>query len=208
MKFKNAGLFTCAVIAMLMLFATSINAQKIEVSPFIGYQTGANAHTNNGYFHVGDGMNFGGSIDVGLGGGRYAELSYSHLKSYLDGDKGLNNVRLCDLNVDYYSAGILQELKPGGKVSPFGMFTIGWVNYRPSGKYSNENVGDIGLAGGIKIRATEKIGLRLQARMFLPIYLEGMYFSGGTGGAGMGMAATTMGVQGDFTAALVFMLGK
>jgi hypothetical protein len=205
MKTKKSFLLTIFVVTFLSAIVTEVNAQRVEISPLIGYETGAMVHTNLGTLHIGDGMNFGGSLDFGLGGGRYAELSYTHMKSYLSVDEVLNVRRICDLAVDYYSVGILQEVKPDAKVSPYGLFTVGLVNYRPTtGDISSENKMDVSLAGGIKIHATEKIGLRLQARLLMPIYYAGTYFTVGSGGAGYGISGGVVAVQGDFTAALVF----
>jgi len=61
----------------------------------------------------------------------------------------------------------------------------------------------ISLAGGIKINASEKVGIRLQARLLMPLWYSGTYFTVGTGGAGYGVSGGIYGVQGDFTAALV-----
>lgn len=204
MTTKKAFLFTGLVLAFLMFAGIQVNGQKVELSPFIGYETGANIWTNVGELHIDDGMNYGGSLDVGIGGGRYGEFSYSHMASSLS-LQGVSVNEIVDLNVDYYSFGILQEMKPDAKASPYGLFSLGWVNYRPTG-YSNENKMHISLAGGVKIRASEKIGLRLQARLLMPLYYAGTYFSAGTGGAGYGVSGGIVGVQGDFTAALVFML--
>jgi len=199
---KKTFLFTLIVMTFSL-----VKAQKIELSPFIGYETGARVNTNLGYLGIGDGMNFGGSLDVGMGGGRFVELSYSHLKSDLSLDKGFSPEKLSDLAVDYYSAGVLQEIKPDAKATPYGLLSLGLVNYRPTtGNLSNENKMHVSLAGGIKVRATDRIGLRLQARLLMPIYYAGTYFSIGSGGGGYGVSAGAVAVQGDFTAALVFML--
>jgi len=212
MTSKRTLLFSGVITALLMTSVTKIDAQKVELSPFIGYETGAQIYTSLGYLHIGDGMDFGGSLNVGMGGGRYVELSYSHLASYLSLEESINTRKLCDLATDYYSIGVLQEMKPDAKATPYGLFTLGWVNYRPSNPtdsqydYSNENKMHVSLAGGIKIRASEKVGLRLQARLLMPIYYGGTYFSAGTGGAGYGIAGGIYGVQGDFTAALVIMI--
>ena len=64
----------------------------------------------------------------------------------------------------------------------------------------------ISLAGGVKIKASERVGLRLQARLLMPLYYAGTYFTFGTGGSGVSMAGGIKGVQGDFTAALVINL--
>ena len=66
----------------------------------------------------------------------------------------------------------------------------------------------VSLAGGLKIHASEKVGLRLQARFLMPLYYAGTYFSAGTGGAGYGISGGVFGVQGDFTAALVIRSDK
>jgi hypothetical protein len=208
MKTKNARLLTSLVITLLFLFTAQVNAQKIELTPFIGYETGAKIYTNQGYLRIGDGMDFGGSLDIGFGTGRYAELSYSHLSSYLNHEGSMTDEKLCDLAVDYYSVGVLQEIRPSAKATPYGLFTLGVVSYRPATDYSPENKMHVSLAGGVKIRATERIGIRLQARLLMPIYYAGTYFSAGTGGAGYGISGGIIAVQGDFTGALVFMLKK
>jgi hypothetical protein len=204
MKTYKTLLMTFFLIIMLIASISQVNAQRIELSPFIGYETGAYVSTNLGRLHINDGMDFGGSLDIGIGVGRYAELSYSQMYTSFNLESGVASTKLSNLVVDYYSAGILQEIKPGAKVTPYGLVTLGLVNYRPSEKYSNENKMHISLAGGIKIRATERIGLRLQARLLMPIYYAGTYFTIGSGGTGYGISGGVVAVQGDFTAALVF----
>jgi hypothetical protein len=206
MKTKKTVLLTISVISILLFSFPKVKAQQLELTPFIGYETGAVIHYGEGDLHIGDGMNWGGALNYGVGGGRYFEFSYNHLASYLDKEGALTSERLCDLATDYYSFGVLQELKPDAKATPYGTFTLGWVNYRPSENYSNENKMHISFAGGIKIRASERIGIRLQARVLLPIYYGGTYFSAGTGGAGYGVTGGFRGVQGDFTGGLVIML--
>jgi hypothetical protein len=209
MATKSRLLFVTIAMAFMLVTVNQVSAQKIELSPFLGYETGAIIHTSLGDLHIGDGMDWGGSINVGMGGGRYVELSYSHLATYLNLENGITTEKLCDLATDYYSIGALQEIRPDERVTPYGLFTLGWVNYRPSNPttvtndYSNENKMHISLAGGVKINASEKIGFRLQARLLMPLYYAGTYFSAGTGGAGYGVSGGVYGVQGDFTLALV-----
>ena len=209
MATKSRLLFVTIAMAFMLVAVNKVNAQKIELSPFLGYETGAYIHTSLGDLHIGDGMDWGGSLNVGMGAGRYVELSYSHLQSFLDLENGIATERICDLAVDYYSIGALQEIMPDQKVTPYGLFTLGWVNYRPSNPttitndYSNENKMHVSLAAGIKINASERIGLRLQARLLMPLYYSGTYLYAGGGGAGYGVSGGIYGVQGDFTAALV-----
>lgn len=147
-------------------------------------------------------------MNINLGRGRWAELSFTQLYSSMDFETGLITNKLSDLIIDYYSAGIIQEIKPGAKVTPYGLFTLGLVNYNPSSNtYRNENKMHISLGGGIKINPSEKVGLRLQARLLLPIYYEGGYIFAGSGGSGYGLAAGFRGIQGDFTAQLTLKFG-
>jgi hypothetical protein len=206
MKTKSARLLTILALIILLASFTKVKAQKVELSPLVGYETGAYANYNGGRLHIIGGLDYGGSLNVGMGGGRYAELSYTHMMGALDKEiAGITN-RLCDMGVDYYSVGVLQEMKPDAKATPYGLFTLGVVNYRPSNDYSHENKMHISLAGGVKIRASEKVGLRLQARLLMPLFYAGTYFTVGTGGAGYGISGGMTAVQGDFTAALVIQL--
>ena len=124
MTTKKTLLFTGILTALLLSSVTKADAQKVELSPFIGYETGAKIYTNLGYLHIGDGMNYGGSLNVGMGGGRYVELSYNHLASYLSIEEAMNTRKLCDLATDYYSIGVLQEMKPDAKATPYGTLYI------------------------------------------------------------------------------------
>jgi hypothetical protein len=206
MKTHKTLVMTFLLTILIIAPNVKVNAQQIELSPSIGYETGAYVKTNLGRLHIIDGMNFGGSLDIGMGGGRYAELSYSQMYTSFNFENGIGMDKLSNLVVDYYSAGMLQEIKPGAKATPYGLVAFGLVNYRPSGNYSNETKMHVSLAGGIKIRASDRIGLRLQARLLMPIYYAGTYFTIGSGGSGYGIAGGVVAVQGDFTAALVFTL--
>lgn len=201
--------FSTGSILMFLLFAgiADAKAQRVELSPFIGYETGSTVYTSLGYIYIGDGMDFGGNIDWRIGNNRYAEISFSHMMTSLNVDDGSNERYLFDLGVNYYSIGILQESKPLSKISPYGLFSLGWVNFNPqTDDYSGENKMHFSLAGGLKIRVTEKIGFRMQARLLMPVFYAGTNFSSGTGGTSMNVSATSVAFQGDFTAALVFVI--
>jgi hypothetical protein len=203
---KRTSLFMGFVLAILMIPGTLTYAQSIEITPFIGYETGAKINTSTGYLRIGSGLNYGGAINVGLGGGRFGEFSYNHMASdlYLD---GVIREDICNLAVDYYSFGVLQEMIPESKATPYGLFSLGWVNYRPtSGNYNSENKMHVSLAGGLKVRLAERVGIRLQARLLMPLYYTGAYFGIGSGGAGFSVGGGIKGVQGDFTGGLVFVI--
>jgi hypothetical protein len=63
-------------------------------------------------------------------------------------------------SVDYYSLGKLQEIRPDARATPYDLFTLGIVNYRQtSGGDAAENKMHISLAGGVRIKASERVGL-------------------------------------------------
>ena len=105
-------------------------------------------------------------------------------------------------------------------IEPFGAFTLGatWFhNYDPvEGDYRGPGTSDvtmfsITLGGGVKVMFSDKMGLRLQGRLLMPMYFNGLGFfiGGGSGGAsaGLGVTSTVPILQGDLTAALIFRLG-
>jgi hypothetical protein len=208
MKNKRVNFLIGIVMIMLLVSGLKVKAQTVELSPLIGYETGANIHTSLGELHIGDGMDWGGTLDVGVGGGRYGEFSYTHMATSIHTQGGWStSYEPVNLAVDYYSLGIMQEIRPDSKATPYGLFTLGVVNYRPTeGNYSSENKMHISIAGGVKINASERVGIRLQARLLMPLYYAGTYFTFGTGGSGASVAGGIQGVQGDFTAALVLKL--
>jgi hypothetical protein len=202
-------LFSASAIFIILIFSgvRELKAQKFELSPFIGYETGSKVYTSLGYIYIGDGMDYGGTFNIRLGRNRFAEISFSHMMSRLNVDDGTNELFICDLGVNYYSIGILQETKPDAKVNPYGLFTLGWVNYSPQkDDISGENKMHLSLAGGIKIKASERIGFRLQARLLMPIFYAGANFNSSTGGTSTNISTTSVAFQGDFTAAIVFVI--
>jgi hypothetical protein len=206
--FKGKSLTGTSILMLLLIVGLrDVQAQRFELSPFIGYETGSTVYTSLGYLYIGDGTDYGGNLDINLGRNRYAEISYSHMMTKLNVDDGNNERFLYDLGINYYSIGILQETKPLAKISPYGLLTLGWVNYNPQTEdISGENKMHFSFAGGIKIRASERIGLRLQARLLMPIFYAGTNFNTGTGGTSTNVSATSVAFQGDFTASLVFMI--
>ena len=49
------------LIFLLTCLLQRLKAQRIELSPFIGYETGSTVYTSLGYIYIGNGMDYGGS---------------------------------------------------------------------------------------------------------------------------------------------------
>ena len=91
-----------------------------------------------------------------------------------------------------------------GVVRPYGTGSMGAAIFSDrEGLESDRWRFSIGLGGGLKLFPTERIGFRLQARMLVPMYFNGIWFGVGTGGGSGGVSTSSSIVQGDFTGGLI-----
>ncbi len=110
------------------------------------------------------------------------------------------------VNVDYYMFGLVGAQRLGERFLPFYGGSLGWVHYgTPDEKYGNESLFAINIQGGMKFLISESIGIKIQARLLMPLYAQGYYYAG-TGSAGYGVTSTCVMVQGDFTGGLYFII--
>ena len=66
-----------ALSLVVVLAASPAQAQKVELTPFIGYQFGGKVSLVNGDLQVKDDMNFGGIVDINVSHGGQIEISYT-----------------------------------------------------------------------------------------------------------------------------------
>jgi hypothetical protein len=189
--------------------------RKIEISPFVGYQWVAKTYTSGGYLSTKDGVNFGGAIDFTVKRDLQLELLYIYLDTqtrFVSQSIGYTSSEYFDLGVHFMQVGYVKGFKKGN-IEPFGAFTLGAVMFSP-GEIVLEN-GErlspsdtwrfaVTLGGGAKIFFSEKLGIRLQARLLLPIYFAGVGMYAGTGGAGLAVTGGIPVLMGDFTAGIIF----
>lgn len=204
MATRRIALKMAGLAALFSLSTTVINAQHVEMSAFGGWATGAVMNTSSGDLHIKNSTNFGGTFSVGATEEAQLEFTFNHMNSKLtlDGyDPTITN-RECDINVDYYTLGIVRS-KNMGKATPYGTLAMGLVDYHPlETDFDSEQKFVVTLAAGVKIKTGERLGIKLQARLLLPVFYGGVYF--GTGGAGVSGGASM--VQGDFTGGIYYTL--
>jgi hypothetical protein len=205
---KNLKVYIITILALCLVFAVpfSLKAQHLEIGPFAGYETGGKVYTNLGYLRVDYGVNFGGTVSFGLDEDAQFEFSYNHMNSTLSLDNGEHIINSTPVNVDYYMFGLVGAQRLGERFLPFYGGSLGWVHYgTPDEKYANESLFAINIQGGMKFLITERIGIKIQARLLMPLYASGYYFAD-TGGTGYGVTSTCVMVQGDFTGGLFFII--
>jgi hypothetical protein len=212
---KNRVLLLLAVlIPPIIMFG-----QAVELTPFAGYMFGGKAKFIQGEINFRDNANFGLAVDVPVERIASVEIYWSHMdtraewrpyKQYLPEFDPAD----LDVSIDYFQIGGLKQGDLGtGIVKGFGSLTIGaaYLNIK------DPEINDVWrfaatLGGGIKIFPTDRIGIRLQGRLLMPMYWGnvGFYAGIGTGGgsAGIGVNTYTLLLQGDLTAGLIIQLGE
>jgi len=185
---------------------------SIELTPFIGYQLNGRIDFIEGNFKMDNAMSYGGTLSVGIGHNVFGEFSYSRSDT-----KGIyrkysgNTDYDYDMAVQYFQLGGIKAVG-NGPVRPFLLFSGGaaWFQMKDN-NINDEVVFSMALGGGLKVFLSDRIGLRLQGRLLMPLYVHGGGFfvgigpGGPTGGVSFG--STLLTPQGDFTGALVFRLG-
>ena len=169
---------------LLFSFTTPLTAQKFEIVPFAGYETGANIEAiTGGVFHINGGLSYGGAFNIGFKNSYRLEVSYNRMQSDLTYTIDNNPDPVCDLAVNQISIGFAYEYNPEDRFVPYGKFAIGSVIYAPiNSDTQSEKIMHFTIAGGLKYNLSDHIGFRFQADLLLPLFFEGMYFTEGPGG--------------------------
>lgn len=205
--FKSITTLVFALLLSAIIFQT--NAQKkIEIFGLAGYQINGDVTVAKGELQFDDGMSYGLGIDIPVDRFMQAEISWSMASSNVSLNQYLgSNVTLTDLYIHTFQAGALIEPNKGKKVSPFGLLSLGATLFTPTdGKYDDEWRFSIALGGGVKVDLSDKVGLRFQGRLLIPMVFEGTSVYFGTGGAGVAVGAYTAFVEGDFSGGIFFRL--
>ncbi len=207
---------TILSLGIALLVSSSLFAQKIEVAGFYGYMLSGKIKTYYGDYNVSDNPSYGGMLSFKVQEDVYAELSYTRndtdFKYY---SYWINNNDKVGISVEYYQLGVVRQVDMD-KIKPFGTFSLGMtrlhvketVDFDDSGLHNVDDayVFSATIGAGVKIFLTDKVGLRLQARMLLPMEFNGIFISGGTGGASGGASFRVPIIQGDFTAGFIIAL--
>lgn len=213
--------YTLLLFSLFFLAAQSAEAQGMtartgirpapEITIMGGYMlsggTDAYRGVTYGRFDVTSGPLVSASIAVPARPGTNVELTYTYNWSgYIwQPNFGISDPKE-NMAIHYIQIGGQQYI-PNGNVHPYGSFTVGAAVFSPEGGGSQwEFAVTAGL--GVKNYINEKIALRLDARLVLPIFWGGFGFYCGTGGCGSSLGGTVGMWQGAFTGGLVYRLGQ
>jgi len=197
------------IILLLMLVGMAFSnsmAQAIELTGFYGYMVNTDLKTYYGTYKLADNPNYGGILSVEVAPGMFGEFTYNRSDTKFSYYYN-NTSEPMDLSIEYYTIGGLKSMGTG-KVQPFGAVSLGTARFNLKESYGDLNAdavwsfaGTLGL--GAKIYLNDKLGIRLQARMDLPLRFSGLWI--GTGGSGASFMVPVW--QFDFSAGLFLRLG-
>ena len=162
--------------------------------------------TYYGTYKIEDNPNYGGILSMEVAPGMFGEFLYNRSDTkfrYIYG----NSTEPMDISAEYYQLGGLKSMGDG-KVQPFGAMSLGAARFNLKESFGDFTsgaawsfAGTLGL--GAKVYLNDKLGIRLQARMDLPLRLNGLWI--GTGGGGASFVVPVW--QFDFSAGLFLRLG-
>jgi hypothetical protein len=210
-KFNSALL---GAVIFLLLISSSGWAQqhRFEVTPFGGYQflgkTSVYYQNSYGDIDIKDSGVFGFSINVPMVYGAELELFYSRQDSRLNfKNKAFGTGEtLFDMSVEYFQIGALRGIQQGNLL-PFGVVTLGATHFNPKDDdFGSEWRFSFTFGLGGKVYLSERIGLRLQGTLLMPIQWAGGSVWFGTGGPGVGVSAGSSVIQIDVRGGLIILL--
>jgi hypothetical protein len=210
---KNSWLL---VLVLIFLDPSASSAQgKLELTPFAGYQFGGKLRMYQGDLKFKDNMNYGLVLDYEIATDSKLEFLWAQMNTTAEFRPyyGWEEYRgSFDLDINYFQIGGVREIN-NGQVRPFGAFTLGATYFHPKDNIVSDSWQfSMTLGGGAKIWLSDRVGIRLQGRLLMPMYFTGVgiYAGIGTGGAsgGLGVGAGATVLQGDLSAGLMIAIGE
>jgi opacity protein-like surface antigen len=182
------------LVGLFFLLTIAAFAQPtITLLTFESYTFPDQFETEYGHGKVQDGFQWGGGLEFGLSETNAVELIYQNLSTtaYYDGYDGILQQRFeGNLSVNYVMLGGTRYAPINEKVSGFGTLDlgVGWFVPDATLESSTETRFSWGGRLGVRIKASEKVSVRLHAQLLSPVQWAGGGFYFGTGGSGAGVS--------------------
>lgn len=211
------------LLLAITLFASQQIFAQIEIGGFAGWHWTGSIPAWRQDIKVSDKLNYGATIGYRVNDEMQVDFEWNHTENeatfrlYDNSGFPSGDPVSIPLTLNYYMLGF-NYLVPGNEpIVPYGLVNIGVMTskgdtYEEGGQIyegNSETWFAAGLGGGIRIYPSERFGIKLQARLLLPMQFGGIGFGCGTGsGCGAGVSTYTSIIQGDFTGGVVLMLGN
>ena len=216
------------VVLLLLLPAASRaqNAGERELTAQVGWQYGGTQEYTGAYvgyppgdFHAQAAVNYGGAMTFYIRDYEGVEIAYSYQATDLIlRPAGQADLKLADMTSQYIHLNglLLHPLQPH-RTDAFILAGVGATVFQISSGikapgYSSEAYDaqwlfSVGLGGGLMAHLNERISLRLQTRLLVPIRFSSSAFYFGGGGASVTAGGGTAIAQGDVSLGLSLKLG-
>lgn len=186
-----------------------VRAQTVEITPMGGYVFASRMSGADGYVRFKDNAIYGGMVSIGVSRVFDVDLIYNRIDTKAQVNLYNYPYQENPLSINYMNIGFTKNFRVNNTVSPFVSFSMGACLMAPkSGNTYDYWFFDLGLAGGAKVYFGKRVGLRLQAQMYVPMQAAGYTFYFGTGGYSNGVSVYSTMVQFGFTGGLIFRLGR
>ncbi len=208
-------------LIFFMALGLSSYAQVLEISGYGGYMLSGKAdfygYINNiyrtGQVDVKDGAVYGGTIgiDVADAGMQIQFLWNINTVNSEIVVFGIPEVEreVVELKIQHWHLGVERYLGGNEMVRPYGALSLGITTYGPqNSSYETATRFSGALGAGLKVFPTEKIGIKMQAKMFLPMTFSGIGIYCGTGGCGGGSSFNVPIIHGEFSGGVVLQIGE
>ncbi len=199
----------------LVLLSFLSNAQTIEITPMGGFSFIGGMNFYEGRLNVLDNANYG--IKIGFSPIEHSllEFSYQGTETYARWEPynywGSSYPKEeLPVNTNFFTLSIQHErMLTNDKIYGFGGFGMGMAYFHPTSRnikdvYSFAITVDL----GVKIYLTDRIGIRIQGGLQMPLYFQGLGLYLGSGGSGLSMNTGTYVIHGGFSAGVIFRLGE
>jgi hypothetical protein len=195
-------LFTC-----ILLIALSSKSQSVELTPFAGYTFRSTVNITGGQARVEDGFTYGGALTIAPSQYNAIEISYYRYSTDATAQSSYTGFEFgsTPVNVNYMFIGGQRLFPASDMVTGFTGFNIGsaWLG-SGNNSFSTITKFAMGIDAGVKIMASEKVGIRLQTNFNFPISGSGGSYYWGTGGSGVALTGYVPIWSFGFTGGLIF----
>lgn len=210
--------FRLALALFLLLSTIQSYGQAIELSGYGGYMLSGKSNYYDGEIDIKNGGVFGATLGYDLGNGTQVQFLYN--RNSADGHVVYYRPVIpenysFDLVLEHFHLGVEKALMAGNEtIQPYGAFSLGIAAYTPKNiKPSGHELDpatrfSMGAGLGVKIFPTERIGIKLQAKMFMPMLFGGVGVFCGSGGCSGGSSFYVPIVHGEFSGGVVFRIEK
>ena len=188
--------------------------RNLEITPFAGLFWSTQVNTSNGAVVFGAAPDFGATLNIQVDGKSQIEILYAFARPqarFLSTSPFYASTPSFGVTTQYLQLGGLTTFQQGS-VEPFLAGGLGMAWFHPSGvqvpgaasiQPADTWLFAFNLGLGVKWFLSDAIGLRVEARAFMPVYFNSGTFLSGPNGAVLRVNAGVPLVQGDLTLGLV-----